>query len=394
MVTIDDTDYDSLFGGRSPLNPDTLAHLVRAVARGRPRVIGIDIETSDPSFEPLRQLADSIRGHAGASIVWARDAEPCPEAAEGTTPAPRCAAELIRPLDVLGGKVMDGLSGLVVVALDPGGTIRRFRPVQETTEGRLPLFAWAIWRAFDPVTAVPFDSSSVRFVSFHQLDSGALHFSARQLLQAEPTAGYQGGVILGDKIVLIGGAYRAGRDEHHTPVGILQGVQIQAQMVETVLSGGGARVPSLLQAAVLQFLIGTALALALAHFRKTRALLLGFAAAAGLAVLGSVMLTGSATAGLPFFVPLATLMIVHHLTIQVGAYRELFVEEALHHATGSPSEERVGNVVARADALIAAAGEGGVLTSRRFWHWLQQWFVVGRANASPPDDHEGPDSTR
>lgn len=375
VVTIDDADYDALFSGRSPLNPDTLARLLRAVARGRPRAIGIDLETSDHSFQPLRALADSIRDHGGARSVWARDAVSCP-LARNPDPDSSCAPELLQPGGVLGRDDGGAPSGLVVVALDPGGTIRRYRAVLPTTTGGLVTFPWAVWRAYNPKAPAPFDSSTTRFVSFHPPAADAWHVSARQLLDLEPTAGYQSGAILGDKIVLIGGAYRAGRDEHHTPIGILPGVQIQGQMVETILAGGGATVPSPIRMALLQFVMGSCLALMLARLRPGRALIVVVVAATGLAMVGSLLLTGSATAGLAYFVPLAVLVVIHQLNEQVSRYRGRFIEEAFHHAVGQPVDAPVGNIVAHADALLVDAENRGLSVGRRFGHWLRKRWQV------------------
>jgi CHASE2 domain-containing sensor protein len=50
IVDIDDEDYQQLFGGSSPLNPPHLEKLISDIAKGRPRIIGVDIDTSDPQF--------------------------------------------------------------------------------------------------------------------------------------------------------------------------------------------------------------------------------------------------------------------------------------------------------------------------------------------------------
>ncbi len=53
LITIDEQDYQTSFGGRSPLDPGALAALVDDIARGRPNVIVVDLDTSHPMFRSL-----------------------------------------------------------------------------------------------------------------------------------------------------------------------------------------------------------------------------------------------------------------------------------------------------------------------------------------------------
>ncbi len=50
LVMINDNDYRRYFGGQSPLEVHALDRLLRAIAAGKPRVIGVDLETSHPGF--------------------------------------------------------------------------------------------------------------------------------------------------------------------------------------------------------------------------------------------------------------------------------------------------------------------------------------------------------
>ena len=62
LVTIDDQDYAAMFHARSPLDPTTLAGVLAAVAKGQPRAIVVDIDTSDSSFRGMATPA--------VPIVW------------------------------------------------------------------------------------------------------------------------------------------------------------------------------------------------------------------------------------------------------------------------------------------------------------------------------------
>ena len=59
VVTINDDDYLTIFGGKSPLDPKTVMTLIRAIADGKPTVIGVDIDTSDAQWQSVVQDSPS-----------------------------------------------------------------------------------------------------------------------------------------------------------------------------------------------------------------------------------------------------------------------------------------------------------------------------------------------
>ena len=67
LVEITDTDYDDIFGGRSPLLPDKLHDLISAIALSKPAVIGVDIDTSHPQFRNFKIEPD------WPPVIWERD---------------------------------------------------------------------------------------------------------------------------------------------------------------------------------------------------------------------------------------------------------------------------------------------------------------------------------
>ena len=64
IVDINDHDYKDLFQGQSPLNPAILIELVDAIAKAKPKAIGVDIVT-DPAVWTTIQAPSNI------PIVWA-----------------------------------------------------------------------------------------------------------------------------------------------------------------------------------------------------------------------------------------------------------------------------------------------------------------------------------
>jgi CHASE2 domain-containing sensor protein len=339
IVSITDSDYSTLFGARSPLAADTLARLLRAIAAGKPRIIGVDIETSDSSFSRLRPLNESIQ-REGTKLAWARDGVPV-EGHEG-----------LAPFGVLGGKEphdADGVhSGIAATALDERGTVRTYRqrvPVGETTA---PSFAAAI----DGSSA---GDTSTRFIAFHQGSSAAWNITAAQLLAltALPDSGQR---LLKNKIVLLGGSYRAGRDEHHTPIGVMSGLAIQAQMLETELQGGGAKMPSVWMLGALQLLAGSMVVLLIFHLAPTRAALAVILSVPAFSLIGSRLITGSWVDGLPYFVPLLVLLVIHQLYEKANFYRELLLRALYDHARGhDPEAESASPLIERTEGAIEGA---------------------------------------
>jgi CHASE2 domain-containing sensor protein len=81
LVEIDDRDYELLFQGRSPLAPDMVQRVLDAIRAGGPRAIGVDLDTSHPTFRNVEFVAE------GTPMVWARDAAPCDDFATAGRPA-------------------------------------------------------------------------------------------------------------------------------------------------------------------------------------------------------------------------------------------------------------------------------------------------------------------
>jgi len=260
IVDIDDVDYRELFSETSPLNPSRLEKLVADIAKGQPRVIGVDIDTSSPQFAtelPVRNW--------GPHMVWEREVREVP--AEGTE------SRNLSPVDILGGqKDVDPRSnsaGLPVLIDESEDKVtRKYRRYLSTGAGPLPSFPYAIAQAYSGkslnLTSELQDWQQDRLIRFSGFrgHTARLYFSARkvtELSQHWPEAS-----PIRDRIVILGGSY-LGQDKHDTPIGELSGVEVMANVVETELAGGGERPPSktavllleLFEAFVLIFLFHT-----------------------------------------------------------------------------------------------------------------------------------------
>jgi CHASE2 domain-containing sensor protein len=239
IVDVDDVDYRELFSETSPLNPSRLEKLIADIAKGQPRVIGVDIDTSSPQFAtelPVRNW--------GPYIVWEREVREVP--AEGTE------SRNLSPVDILGGqKNVDpgsNSAGLpILIDESEDKTTRKYRRYLSTDAGPLPSFPYAIAQAYRGkplnLTSELQDGQQDRLIRFSGFrgHTARLYFSARKvtdLSQHWPEAS-----PIKDKVVLLGGSY-LGQDRHDTPIGELSGVEVMANVVETELAGGGERPPS------------------------------------------------------------------------------------------------------------------------------------------------------
>ena len=138
LVEITDTDYDDLFGGRSPLLPDKLHDLISAIALSKPAVIGVDIDTSHPQFRNLRIEPD------WPPVIWERDISTNGQiSGEG------------EPLDVLGGQDprINQSSGIPVLLDDPEDKATRlYTRCVKTTSGSEPTFIYAVATAYNSLS--------------------------------------------------------------------------------------------------------------------------------------------------------------------------------------------------------------------------------------------------
>src|SRR5262249_25126558 len=131
MIGISDAEYQSQdwFNGRSPLDCKKVLEIVRAIAAGRPRVIGVDLDTSSGDFTCLNDVPA-----AAPPIVWARDAV-------GDSPK-----SLFQPLPVLNGATLRprDRAGIVQFPVDADGVIRRYARRLQTSEGEVDSFPWMV----------------------------------------------------------------------------------------------------------------------------------------------------------------------------------------------------------------------------------------------------------
>jgi CHASE2 domain-containing sensor protein len=236
LVEITDSDYDDIFGGRSPLQPEKLHDLINAVAMGKPAIIGVDIDTSHPQFKSFSSEAN------WPMLIWERDI---------STNKGENEAE-IEPLDVLGGQspLINKSSGIPALLDDPEDKLTRlYTRCVNTAAGVEPTFVTAVISAYRGRAAIASPCSSRSTSANVAQEPLFIKYSLRQAALCQKDAAQTLGLsengrnsraddAFRNKVVLIGGTYRD-FDRHFTPIGTLPGIEVLANAIQTELDGEG-----------------------------------------------------------------------------------------------------------------------------------------------------------
>lgn len=251
IVDITQNDFEQIFQGQTrPLKPDALRMLISAVAKGQPCVIGVDLDTHFTQFKDFRVADD------WPPIVWSREVAEAPDDIE----------QKPVPLDVLGGQnpALNEKSGLPLLIDDAvSKTTRLYVRLIETTLGKQPSFAWAVYRERQRrdcggVTLPALTESSEPLLIRYSRGSegvGRTKITASNVISFAADANWQNNELVKGKIVLIGGSY-LGEDRHDTPFGRMTGVEVMANVIESELRGGGIKPPNYLTLGLLMFFDG------------------------------------------------------------------------------------------------------------------------------------------
>jgi CHASE2 domain-containing sensor protein len=335
VVMIGDEEYESEFKKDGSLNPAKLQELISAIAKGNPKLIGVDIDTSDQRYRNF-QPPESRR-----PVVWVRAVyEPVTE-----RPTPR---------DVLGGadpQLNNGPHSGLPLLYDVNKVTRLYQRLIDTTEGELPSFPWSVAKTLDPKVGERRPANTDRLIiRFAGAQSEEL--SATQILQVANEPWWPDNKQIKDKIVLIGVSY-LGQDRHETPLGEKSGVHNMAAAIETELDGGGVPQPGDLAFLPLWIMQGLALVLLFHFFPLSKAiwknLAWSLALAVGSALVCSVIasfvaarsLTYLSLVYLPYFLPVGVFIFIEELRERLNDWRK----EKLAHVYGevraaSPADEK------------------------------------------------------
>ena len=300
IVRITDADYQEVFGGKSPLDPAALKKVIAVIASGRPKVIGVDLDTSAEAFQSFEASPD------WPPIIWARDA----------TYSHVRQKYLLAP--VLGSKTPAASYGLVTLKVDEDGAIRRYArwydadagltptptpssaptptPTPTPTTTPVPSLPWAMLRKFrndesNPVAAPDYEEE---FLISYAGPAGTAHFFRPpfSLVNDLSAKGWPQDAFLKDKMVILGGEYDV-QDEHDTPVGWMLGAEVLAAIIETEQRGGGYQ-PLSTAAIILLSVFDSIVLLSLIHlFGLKKTLLLSVLILPAIALIFSLLFFGS-----------------------------------------------------------------------------------------------------
>lgn len=240
IVFITDDDYKEIFHGKSPLNPWELQNIIRAIAEGKPKVIGVDLDLSEVKLEFAEEQQTF---QEWPIIIWGQDAL----VEDGK----------ITPLPVLGQKEPVVPTGLVLLPQDSDGIIRRYRHVLQVDHHPVDSFPWAVVKAYRHVMGEQQAEAENEFVfnfSGNRYVTG--HMPVQDVLTLSKELGWKKDAPVRNKIVLLGGKYRSARDEYITAVGPMYGVELMAQAIESELRGGGIRHVNEILMVLMEIVIG------------------------------------------------------------------------------------------------------------------------------------------
>ena len=223
VVRITDEDLRKEFGGKHPLAPCKVMQIVDAISALRPLAIGVDLDTSDPSYRIVAEgkcpdsRPDGATLSAAVPVVWARRVTYSQ------------LSKIFYAEDVLGGAGNPRTAVAAVIA-DSDGVVRKYGRSFQTDRGELLALPIALREAAH--RSVPGGTEGERLIYFYGHTSGRhrLHVSAGDVLQAGEDSEIAN--EFKNKMVLLGGDFQA-VDEHPTPLGWMRGVEVLAHITES-----------------------------------------------------------------------------------------------------------------------------------------------------------------
>jgi hypothetical protein len=271
VVVIDDDDYHdpALFAALSPLHPDVLERMVRTVAAHRPRGVVLDVQIqpdlSDVAGRGAGRLRlyhtlDSLARAGPTRWVLVRDLE-------SETHTSGVSDTLRRTWDWL--TTNPSIAWADPGVERPGGIARAIARYQQQpgTEVLRPTVLGSAVEAFGltPLRSAPrWDIEDrpeqpwrIRFTRRFVDDTAhvsPVRLTASALLESPPLAGQR--TILTDRIAVVGGTYREGRDNCLTPVGEMPGVCFWAEAIASWIRHDALREPPPHIVLLLEFLVG------------------------------------------------------------------------------------------------------------------------------------------
>jgi len=325
LVTIGDEEFSSpeLFNATSPLDPAKLGKVLEAIKAGRPRLIVVDLDTSAVNKkDQYQRLAEKTTGADWPPVIWSCDGDAESDGHGGH------GAPVVRVIPPLAGNPA-AHRGLIMLPADSDGVVRRYyRTFQTAAEDghgshhAIDSLPWAAVKEYcrqAPEESLP---KHLRWLRRRSADAPGPNellmnfpgdrFNFFRIAAATALDGYRRMDFwtsdkspIRDKIVVLGGTYRAARDLHPTPLGQVPGAVLLATAIETELQNRGIRFTHEAFAIVVDVLFGSLLVYLNRWFPSPRAMLWNLLAVAALALFASYLTFNTLGFWLNFAVVLA-----------------------------------------------------------------------------------------
>ena len=242
LVLVSDRDYAEIFNQISPLDPQKVAQIVQAICRFGPRVVGVDLLTADWTLEDRERT----KSFGSCPVRWIADVADVGRDADGPTG--------LTPVvlgKVLGESTATSAAcwGLSALQPDADGVVRRYTTHQPAviadSSNPRPVRNIALALAKGPWSASECPSDSPpegwerrKKIPFSHGDAfrrthAKLVLDSMDRQQQSLFETLKQGIFTDAPTVILGGAYRQARDRHRTPIGMLHGSEILANVVYT-----------------------------------------------------------------------------------------------------------------------------------------------------------------
>ncbi|HWY21349.1 MAG TPA: CHASE2 domain-containing protein [Candidatus Acidoferrum sp.] len=281
IVSITDSDYRSreLFDSRTPLKPEKIKQLLQVVLRLGPKVVGIDLDTKDPTVWSKEVVGGDCKVENGvpakifsgssAVVVWAR--MPVEVRGKEATENSDTPIQLYQVLGGCAGHDLDDFSGVPRFPLDADGVVRRYVGEFEVdNEPPVGSFARAIAEKYCVCLRSNTEEKILNFArkkNFLTIASSALIPKQRDGKEEEDSTeakkeDFWKRSVRG-KIVLIGGEFEDARDTHDTtPAQVplpqpVYGIELNAMAIDSDIHGGAVIVVPRLAAFLSDMAAGT-----------------------------------------------------------------------------------------------------------------------------------------
>lgn len=228
IVGITEGDYKNLFNSRSPLSPARVTEIIAAISKGEPKVLGVDILTSDDIHKQY------VPKESPFPIVWVEEAIKNEEKGIDDYKNPLANQGLLKM----------NYAALPEIPIESDGIHRLYQrtiEIERRGEKTHPTFAWKIYELAKPEEArsktVDNEEYYIRFAGKKQQDERLVIPTSQILDEFRKENIEELKKFLKGKVVLLGGMYSDSRDKGTVPFGEMYGVEIHSTIIETELHG-------------------------------------------------------------------------------------------------------------------------------------------------------------